>query len=89
MDSLKDNNIRMIDISDKNNYKIYKSKECSISKPNHSSNNQQHEKLGETSKIIQQQEQTFILTDIPIDFDANRIKGALKPFGKIHNLQIT
>jgi len=73
IDALKDENVRLVDISDKN--KTHKK--------------QQHTNDEEVVEKAQQQEQTYMLTDIPLDFNGKKIKKALKPFGNIHGFQIT
>src|SRR5438552_13116162 len=85
IDTLKDNNIKLIDISgeetysyNKNNKQIYRNKSIGI---------QEEEKITKGG-LSQYQEWAYTLTDIPLDLNNNKIKEALKPFRKISDLQI-
>ena len=85
IDALKDNDIKQINISgeetygyNKNNKQTYKNKSKGV----------QEEKKITKEGLFQYQKQAYTLTDIPLNLNNNKIKEALKPFGKISDLQI-
>src|SRR5438552_17753298 len=89
MENLKDNNIKLIDLSRKGRYKSEENNnDRSYQSDNNVDNQSETEKERETNNKFWQNKQDYILTDIPLNCDRNKIKGALKPYGKILDLQI-
>ena len=80
MDALENDCIKLIDISEGKKLKQYNIK----NEPS-----QEEGSKGKVNKTTHHQNQTYTLTDIPLDFDSYRIKGALKPFGKVVNFHIS
>ena len=79
INKLENSDIRLIDLTKK------KKKEQPTIKNNQPQENNGKEKA---EKSNHQQVRSYTLTDIPVEFDNKRIKGALRPFGKIQELQI-
>ena len=85
MEALKDDDIRLIDISKKETY----DHNASNGQVNKNTNKRSQEKKRTTEeKLIQYQEQAYVLTDISLNLNNNKIKEVLKPFGKVSDLQI-
>ena len=87
MENLKDDNIKLIDLSRKERYKSEENNNDRHYQSDNNINNQSEtERKKETNNKFWQNKQNYILTDIPLNCNRNKIKGALKPFGKILEL---
>ena len=80
INAFENNNIKLISLPGEKSNKQYSSETKHIYKKD-------SDKEEESFRPTSQQEHNYILTDIPVDFDNMRIKGALKPFGKVSNFQ--
>ena len=89
MEDLKDDNIKLIDLSRKGRYKRKENNnDWPYQSDNNVNNQSETERERETNNKSWQSKQDYILTDIPLNCDRNKIKGALKSFEKILDLQI-